>query len=338
MINSMTIPLAAMGPYMTGAILVGVVVLVGYAILNTVHDLRSTGRQRLAERLQDEPTASQGRDTARKDREERLRKRLAGDTGALDKLLTRFGPVQRIQRLIDQCDLTWMASHVITGQVVAAAVVVAIGVVAKINIGITVGVAAAILILPIVYLAMKRRKRRNTFMFQLPDVFELMSQALRAGHGLASAIQVVSDQMPDPVGNEFGRVYNEQNLGIRVEDALMNMAERVDLLDLRFFVTAVMIQRTTGGDLAEILEKISDVIRGRIELFGQVAALTAEGRMSGYVLLSLPFVVGLASLWINPTYLQDMIAEDLGRYMLYAAGFFQLLGYVMIKKIVNIKV
>src|SRR5690606_32625772 len=121
--------------------------------------------------------------------------------------------------------------------------------------------------------------------------FELMGQALRAGHSLASAIQLVSQQMPDPIGGEFARVFQEQNLGIKVEEALLNMAERVNQMDVKFFVTAVLIQRQTGGDLAEVLDKIGKVIRERVQLLGTVQALTAEGRLSGWVLLALPVAV-----------------------------------------------
>jgi tight adherence protein B len=200
------------------------------------------------------------------------------------------------------------------------------------------GLTAGVFVLPLLWLVMKRKRRMNKLVEQLPDVFELTSQALRAGHSLASGIHLVSEQMPDPAGTEFGRVFHEQNLGIRIEEALRNMAERVDLLDVRFFVTAVQIQRQTGGDLAEVLDKIGSVIQERIDLFGQVQALTAEGRLSGYVLLALPVLVFFAELQINPKYAGMLIYDDTGRLMLFGAIILQLMGYAMIKKIVNIKV
>jgi tight adherence protein B len=185
---------------------------------------------------------------------------------------------------------------------------------------------------------MKQKRRMNKLVEQLPDVFELISQALRAGHSLASGIHLVGEQMPDPAGTEFERVFHEQNLGIRVEEALRNMADRVDLLDVRFFVTAVQIQRQTGGDLAEVLDKIGAVIRDRIQLFGQVQALTAEGRLSGYVLLALPILVFLVEMQVNPKYAGMLLYDDTGRMMLFAAIVMQIMGFAMIKKIVNIKV
>jgi tight adherence protein B len=178
----------------------------------------------------------------------------------------------------------------------------------------------------------------NKLLEQLPDVFELISQALRAGHSLASGVHLVSQQMPDPAGTEFGRVFHEQNLGIKIEDALKSMGDRVDMLDVRFFVTAVLIQRQTGGDLAEVLDKIGAVIRDRINLFGQVKAFTAEGRLSGWTLLALPILVFFVELAVNPSYASMLIHDRTGRMLLIAAFLMQLMGLAMIRKIVNIKV
>jgi tight adherence protein B len=178
----------------------------------------------------------------------------------------------------------------------------------------------------------------NKLVEQLPDVFELLSQALRAGHSLASGMQLIAKELPEPAGTEFGRVFHEQNLGLKIEDALTNLADRTDVLDVRFFVTAVLIQRQTGGDLAEVLDKIGTVIRDRIKLFGTVQALTAEGRLSGYVLLALPFVVFFAMLQVNRGYAELLLYNPLGKMMLTCAGVMQIMGWLMIKKIVNIKV
>jgi len=165
-----------------------------------------------------------------------------------------------------------------------------------------------------------------------------MGQGLRAGHSLAGCIQMVSQQMPDPISGEFAQVFHEQNLGIKVEEALANMADRVDQMDVRFFVTAVLIQRQTGGDLAEVLDKIGKVIRDRIQLFGMVRALTAEGRLSGAVLLALPILVFFISLSVNPDYARMLLDTHNGRIMLGTAICMDLMGMALIKKIVNIKV
>ena len=199
------------------------------------------------------------------------------------------------------------------------------------------GCGVAVLLLPLMYINMRRKKRMVNLTNQLPDVFELMSQALRAGHSLGGAIQLVQEQLPPPIATEFALVYQEQNLGMKIEDALLEMADRVDSLDVRFFVTAVLIQRQTGGDLAEVLDKIGSLIRQRIELQGMVRGLTAEGRLSGWVLFALPILVFVATLALNPTYAGGMINDPAGKIMLMVAGGMQLMGLAMIRWIVNIK-
>jgi tight adherence protein B len=192
--------------------------------------------------------------------------------------------------------------------------------------------------IPFMWLLNKRRMRLKTFAGQLPDALELVARALRAGHSLGAGMHVVAEEMPSPIADEFGRVYEEQNLGIVVEDAMRSMCERVPNLDLRFFVTSVAIQRQTGGDLAEILDKIGYVIRERYRILGQVKALTAEGRLSGVVLIALPFVLFLTMLHIKPDYVQLLWTDPLGIKMSLAALVMQILGALVIKKIVDIKV
>jgi tight adherence protein B len=167
---------------------------------------------------------------------------------------------------------------------------------------------------------------------------ELVARALRAGHSLGAGMHVVAEEMPSPIADEFGRVYEEQNLGISVEDSLRNICDRVPNLDLRFFVTSVAIQRQTGGDLAEILDKIGYVIRERYKILGQVKALTAEGRLSGVVLIALPFLLFLVMLHIKPDYVATLWTDPLGIKMSVFGLVMQILGALMIKKIINIKV
>lgn len=191
---------------------------------------------------------------------------------------------------------------------------------------------------PFAWLWNKRRVRLNTFAAQLCDAMELVARALRAGHSLAAGMHVVAEEMPSPIADEFGRVYEEQNLGIVLEDAMRSMCDRVPNLDLRFFVTAVAIQRQTGGDLAEILDKIGYIIRERFKIMGQVKALTAEGRLSGVVLIGLPFVLFLVMLHLKPDYISELWKKELGIKMIVVALVMQLLGAAVIKKIVDIKV
>ena len=192
--------------------------------------------------------------------------------------------------------------------------------------------------LPWVWLHAKRAGRLKKFAGQLPDAMELVARALRAGHSLAAGMHVVAEEMPAPICKEFGRVYEEQNLGIPLEEALKGMCDRVPNLDLRFFVTSVVIQRQTGGDLAEILDRIGHIIRERIKILGQVKALTAEGRLSGIVLIALPIGLFFMMLWMKPDYIEMLWKEPMGIKMSVGAVISMLIGAYAIQKIIDIKV
>ena len=183
-----------------------------------------------------------------------------------------------------------------------------------------------------------RGRRLAKFGKQLPEALELMGRALRAGHSLAAGISLVGQEMHEPISGEFRRCYEQQNLGKPMPEALEEMADRVPNLDLRFFVTAVILQRQTGGDLAEILDKIGHLIRERFKIWGQVQALTGEGRLSGIILLALPPLLFIVIYRLNPEYCQILFDDPLGRQMLMVAIFMQFIGAVVIQKIVNIKV
>jgi tight adherence protein B len=198
--------------------------------------------------------------------------------------------------------------------------------------------ALVCLSLPFLWLWNKRRTRLKKFASQLPDALELVARALRAGHSLGAGMHVVAEEMPAPIADEFSRCFEETNLGIAIEEAMKSMCERVPNLDLRFFVTSVSIQRQTGGDLAEILDKIGYVVRERFRILGQVKALTGEGRLSGVVLIALPFALFAFMLNIKPDYVESLWTTDLGKRMSVFAIIAQILGAIVIRKIVNIKV
>ena len=193
-------------------------------------------------------------------------------------------------------------------------------------------------VLPLVWLSMRRKKRFKRFGAQLPDALSLLARALRSGNSLNSGLNMVVEEMPEPIGTEFQIAYEEQNLGIPIEQALKNMMTRVPNMDLKFFVTAVAIQRQTGGDLAEIIDKICEVIRERFKILGMVQALTGEGRLSGAVLMALPIAIFVAVYYLNQEYVMLLFTNDLGKKMVAFGIFMQVLGAVCIKKIIDIKV
>lgn len=193
-------------------------------------------------------------------------------------------------------------------------------------------------IIPFVVLKFIRSRRMNKFGAQLPAALDLMSQALRAGQSLPAAIQLVGSQMDEPLGPEFATAFEQQNLGVTLADSLKSMTDRVPNLDLRFFVTAVILQRQTGGDLAEILDKISHLTRERFQIKGQIQALTGEGRISGIVLLVLPPALFAVMLKLNYDYVMMLFEDPLGQKMLIVAIILQFVGAFSIKKIIDIKV
>jgi len=252
-----------------------------------------------------------------------------------DEFLAKFG---NISILMEQADVQMSGSKFLTICVICAAVGATICVVTptpKYLLPVFAGTTGA---LPLLWLLTKRKRRINRFNAQLPEALELLSRSLRAGHSLAAGFGLIASEMHDPIGGEFGRAFEEQNLGITLEEALEGMTDRVPNMDLRFFATAVMLQRQTGGDLAEILDKIGHLIRERFKLAGAIQALTGEGRLSGIVLLALPPGLYATMLYLNNDYAMVLMRDETGRLLLGIALLMQFVGALVIRKIINIKV
>jgi tight adherence protein B len=255
--------------------------------------------------------------------------------GLIEAMLTRFG---RLRLLFEQADTKLTPSRFL----IISGVLAVLGAVATIISGFT-PVAAPLgaitmAAMPLLWLMWRRKKRLKAFGVQLPDALELISRALRAGHSLGSGFNLVREEMPAPISQEFGRVFEEQNLGVSMDDSLNSLTDRVPNLDLKFFSTAIVLQRQTGGDLAEILDKIGYIVRERFKIWGQVQALTGEGRLSGIVLLALPPVLFVAVYRLNPEYMMTLFTDPMGKKMLAGAVFLQVIGALVIRKIINIKV
>ena len=180
--------------------------------------------------------------------------------------------------------------------------------------------------------------RERAFAEEFPDALDLLVSALRAGISFASALQIVADESPEPVRSEFAIVVEEQALGLDLREALTNMANRVGSLDLKFFVTAVVLQRTAGGNLTEVLENTSRLIRDRFRILGDIKTFTAQGRLTGVILSALPLTIGLFMVLVAPDYFHKMWLHPTGRAVLGFAFLMQILGWLAIRKIVNIKV
>jgi tight adherence protein B len=255
--------------------------------------------------------------------------------GMFDAMLSRLG---RWELIFQQADTSLTPTKFLAvsgGMGVAGTLLCLVG---GLNIMVAPLAGLGLAFVPMAWLLWRRKRRLKKFSAQLSDALELISRALRAGHSLAAGFDLVQSEMMPPISTEFGRVFEEQNLGIPMEEALESLTDRVPNLDLKFFSTAIILQRTTGGDLAEILDKISHLIRERFKIYGQVQALTGEGRLSGIVLLALPPVLFLAVYRLNPNYIMLLFNDPLGTKMLAGGVILQVLGALVIRKIINIKV
>ena len=192
--------------------------------------------------------------------------------------------------------------------------------------------------LPYFYVTWKRHKRMSEFEEQFPESLDFLARSMRAGHAFSVSLEMMADESADPLGSEIRQVYHEQNLGAPIDVALRNLAGRMPLLDVRFFVSAVLMQRETGGNLAEILTKLAFVIRERFRLKGQVKAVSAHGRITALILSVLPIVTMMALFVIAPGYLEGMAGDADGRIIIVCAILAQFAGYYWMKKIINIKV
>lgn len=269
--------------------------------------------------------------------EETVLKSFALRRSLLDQILKGSLRVARLRILLLQADVHWREGALLLVTILLGGLGLVLG---YLQWGLWVGLAGAALglLLPYRILLWKKKRRTMKFERQLPDALDLLARSLKAGHAFPTGLQLVAREMPDPIGTEFFKTFNEFSHGMDLNLAMANLCHRVDLRDLGFFTTAVAIQRETGGNLTEILEKIATLIRERFKLRQQVQSLTAEGRLSGIILVLLPPVLTLILFVVNPQYEILLITHPLGRMMTLTTLAFQVLGIIIIRRIVNIKV
>ncbi|MDQ3805097.1 MAG: type II secretion system F family protein [Acidobacteriota bacterium] len=266
------------------------------------------------------------------------RAELLSEIPALSRVLGRVPVATGLRRMLDQADLHITVSRLVMLSLMAgmlAALAVSMLTISKLLMAGGGLVAASVPFLHVVY---RRRKRLHAFLALLPDTLELMSRALQAGHAFAEALHMVATEMPEPIATEFRKTYEEQNLGLSLKLALENLGERVPLLDLRLCVTAILIQRETGGNLAEILEKVSYTIRERFRILEDLKTLTTSSRMSAWILCGLPIFVAVTVTAMNPDYMSVLWSDPRGHNLLFAAVGLQITGMLIIRKILKIKI
>jgi tight adherence protein B len=257
--------------------------------------------------------------------------------GVLRDALDRTPGAGRLQLLVEQAGLKLNVGTLLLmmGCCGAAAYLVAFSLTSDALVALC--AAGVLLWAPYWYVARARTRRMLRFEEHFPEAIDLVARALRAGHALPTGLSMVADELPAPVGTEFRLLYDEQNFGLTLPDALRNFARRIPVLDARFFVTAVLTQRESGGNLAEVLDNLSSVIRERFKVKRQVRVISAHGRITGWVLALLPPALAMATLLLNPQHLGTLTGDPVGRQMIVVALFLQVVGTLIIRKIVNVE-
>ncbi|MGA2739926.1 MAG: type II secretion system F family protein [Bryobacteraceae bacterium] len=271
----------------------------------------------------------------------RLLRNSTGKPPRLEVWLERSALLAKTKKLIRQAGVSWTPGGLILAMAGGAAGVLVLSRILPAlfpYIGMAAALAVLAAALPYLLLRRKRTRRSAAFEEQFPEALDFLARSMRAGHAFTISLRMASEDLPDPLGLEFRTLFNEQNLGAPLDTALYNLAERVPLLDVRFFVSAVILQKQTGGNLGEILTRLAQVIRQRFQLKGQVKAASAHGRITALVLTILPAATAVLMLLAAPTYLQSMFDDPDGRKLIAGSIVGQIVGQLVIRKIIRIKV
>jgi tight adherence protein B len=256
----------------------------------------------------------------------------------LRPIISRFPQLRDAGFILQQAGLSWTLQTLFLLSIGTA---MAIGSMTLIlSRSLPVGFVATILggMLPTMYVRRRRTKRMNAFEELLPEAIDLVGRALRAGHPLTAGFKMAADDGPEPVAGEFRRVFEEQRFGLPIQDSLLSMADRVNIVDVRILVTAILIQREVGGNLAEILDNLSAVVRARFTIRRQIRVYTAQGRMTGYLLSALPIILFSMLYMINAEYMSILFKDPVGQVLIVIAITMQLIGFLWIRKIIKIEI
>ena len=267
-----------------------------------------------------------------------LRKKVLSEIGVLNKLLVYLPGIKSLERLIDQANSSHSPGFYILISLFLALTAFIGGSIVSPNAFVPLLGGLLLGAVPFGGLRMKKKRRIASFQKQLPEALELIARALKAGHAFTSGIKLAADEFKDPLGSEFQATLDEINFGISISDAFKNMSNRIDCPELRFFVVSVILQRETGGNLAEIIESLSRLIRDRFKFEGKIRVLSAEGRLSAAILVALPIVIALIIRMISPNYLEPLFTDPSGKMAAVVALIGMAVGIVFIKRMIRIKV
>jgi tight adherence protein B len=267
-----------------------------------------------------------------------VRKRILSEVPWLNRVLLKITRIRELDRLLEQSDTSMSAGFFILLSVLLFALALAAGRLFHLDLPVIIPLGLLAASVPFLYLLSLKQKRMARFQEQLPDAMDLVARALRAGHAFSGGLKMVAEEFGDPIGNEFGKTLDEINFGVGVEQAMKNLAGRVNCPDLQFFVVSVIVQRETGGNLAEILEKIASIVRERFKLCGKVRALSAEGKLSAIVLLALPPFLAVYMFMVNRSYIGLLVEDPIGVVMLISALCLMIAGVIVMKRMISIRV
>lgn len=265
-----------------------------------------------------------------------VRQRAEAEQGFMRFLADRIPQLWDLHHLLSQSGVPWSMGAFVGRTLGATAL---LGMVGWALGGPLVGLPAAFAgaVAPYLYVRWKKKRRTRQLESQLPDAIDLIGRAVRAGHPLSEGIRMASEEVSEPLASEFRATFEEQKFGLPFEEALMGLGDRVEVVDMRILITAILVQREVGGNLSEILEQIAETMRARFNLRRQVRVYTAQGRMSGYTLAALPILVGSAISVINPPYVRTLFVEPLGQALLVGAAILQGIGFLWIRRIVDVR-
>lgn len=266
------------------------------------------------------------------------RNELMSEIPWVNRTLISMQSALQLKRMLDQADLHITPSRLLMFSFMAGLLGALAASVLTVFIPLMILPGLVTASLPLIHVYWKRKKRFDAFLEHLPDALDLMARALSAGHAFPESLHMVSMEMPEPIATEFRKAYEEQNLGLSVKLALENLTQRIPLLDLKICVTAIMIQRETGGNLGEILEKVAYTIRERFRILGDLKTLTTSSRLSAWLLCGLPIFVALAVTYLNPEYMSVLWKDPRGHYLIAAAIFMQITGMLIVRKILKIQI
>ena len=266
------------------------------------------------------------------------RNELMSEIPWMNRTLVSVRSAMRLKRVLDQADLQITVTRLVMLSLMAGILAALAVSMLTVSLLLIVGVGVAGFAAPFIHVFWTRKKRFDQFLEHLPDALELISRALSAGHAFPEALHMVSTEMPEPIATEFRKTYEEQNLGLSLKLALENLTQRMPLLDLRLCVTAILIQRETGGNLAEILEKVAYTIRERFRILGDLKTLTTSSRLSAWLLCGLPVFVAFAVTVMNPEYMSILWKDPRGHNLIFLPIIMQVFGMLIVRKILKIKI